>query len=80
MVHFRCIYYLHKNLNAVLNVVSGSVKVILQNVKQTQLLAVMKLDKSLPKSLVHGGVDECQQGLVAASLKQQLQLAADHER
>ena len=70
--------YLHEHLDAVLDVILGPVNVVLQEVEETQLLAVAELEQGLPQlggqCLVHKG----QQCLVALPAQQQLQLAAYH--
>lgn len=69
---------LDEELHGGVGVVSGAVVVLLQDVEQAQLLAVVTLQQLLPLLHSHGLVDEAEQRLVALALLQLLQHAADH--
>ena len=71
-------HYLQKHLNAVSDVILGPVDVILQEVEETQLLAVAELEQGPPQLRGHRLVHEGQQGLVALPTEQGLEPAADH--
>lgn len=62
--------YLHEGLHATADVISGSVKVILQDVEKTQLLAVIHFYKGFPLFYLHSLINEGQQGLVIAPMEQ----------
>lgn len=68
--------YLHEDLHAIANVVFGSVQIILQDVKETQLLAVMHFYNGFLLLCLHCLVNKSQQSLVVLPAEQQLQLTA----
>lgn len=61
--------YLHEDLHAIADVISGSVKIILQDVKKTQFLAVMHFYEGFSLFHLHSLINESQQGLVTAPMK-----------
>lgn len=69
---------LHEELHGVVGVVLGAVVVLLQDVEQAELLAVVTLQQLLALLHPHGFVDEAEQRLVALAQLQLLQHAANH--
>lgn len=69
---------LHKQLHGVAGVVLGAVVVLLQDVQQTELLAVMTFQQLFALFHPHGFVNEAEKSLVPLAQLQLLQHAANH--
>jgi len=70
--------YLHEELHGAVGVVLGAVVVVLQDVQQAELLAVVALQQPLALLHPHGPVHEAEQGLVPLALLELLQLGVQH--
>lgn len=71
---------LHEELHGAAGVVLCAVVVLLQDVQQAELLAVVALQQLLALLHFHGPVHEAEEGLVRLALLQQLQRTADQVR
>lgn len=69
---------LHKELHGVVGVVFRAIVVLLQDVQQAELLAVMTFQQLFALLHPHGFVDEAEKSLVRLTQLQLLQHAADH--
>lgn len=75
-IRYSSDHYLHEDLHAIANVIFGSVKIILQDVKETKLLAIIHFYNCFLLFCLHCLINESQQSLVVFPIKQQLQLTA----
>jgi len=75
-----CTADLHKELHGVVGVVRRAVIVLLQDVEQAELLAVMTFQQLFALLHLHGFVDEAEESLVHRTQLQLLQHAANHVR
>lgn len=71
---------LHEELHGAAGVVLCAVVVLLQDVEQAELLAVVAFQQLLTLLHLHGPVHEAEEGLVRLALLQLLQRAADQVR
>ena len=69
---------LHEQLHGVVGVVFGTVVVLLQDVQQAELLAVMTFQQLFALLHFHGFVNEAEESLIPLAQLQLLQHAADH--